>query len=221
MSIKKLITSRYSVRSFIDKEVSLELIKEILKTANSAPSGGNIQPWKIYVVSNNSYKELTTQAVSNFDNGVQEAIDYEIYPKPLADEYKKRRSECASDMYEAISIERDDIDSRMKQIRENFNFFGAPVGMIVTIDKSFAPNGWGHVGMFLQNLWLAAIDEGLGVCLQESWSIYPKTVKQVVKHPDNEMVWCGIAIGYPYTEDPINQYRTSRDSIDSFATFID
>ena len=93
---------------------------------------------------------------------------YEIYPKPLADEYKKRRSECASDMYEAISIERDDIDARMKQIRENFNFFGAPVGMIVTIDKSFAPNGWGHVGMFLQNLWLAAIDEGQGGLLSEA-----------------------------------------------------
>ena len=221
MNIKQLIESRYSVRSFLDKDVGFEKVKSILDTANSAPSGGNIQPWKVYVLGNNSKNELVTQALNNYDTGVQEDIEYEIYPKPLAEEYKKRRSQCAADMYDALSIARDDIDTRLKQVRENFKFFGAPIGMIVTIDKSFAQNGWGHVGMFLQNLWLTAISEGLGVCLQESWSIYPKTVKKVIDCPDNEMIWCGIAMGYPNNEDPINNYRTSRDSIDSFASFID
>ena len=221
MNIKQLIESRYSVRSFLDKDVGFEKVKSILDTANSAPSGGNIQPWKVYVLGNNSKNELITQALNNYDTGVQEDIEFEIYPKPLAEEYKKRRSQCAADMYDALSIARDDIDTRLKQVRENFKFFGAPIGMIVTIDKSFAQNGWGHVGMFLQNLWLTAIDEGLGVCLQESWSIYPKTVKKVIDCPDNEMIWCGIAMGYPNNEDPINNYRTSRDSIDTFASFID
>ena len=221
MNIKQLIESRYSVRSFLDKDVDFKKVKSILDTANSAPSGGNIQPWKVYVLGKNSKNELVTQALNNYDTGVQEDIEYEIYPKPLAEEYKKRRSQCAADMYDALSIARDDIDTRLKQVRENFKFFGAPIGMIVTIDKSFAQNGWGHVGMFLQNLWLTAIDEGLGVCLQESWSIYPKTVKKVIDSPDNEMIWCGIAMGYPNNEDPINNYRTSRDSLDSFASFID
>ena len=221
MNIKQLIESRYSVRSFLDKDVGFEKVKSILDTANSAPSGGNIQPWKVYVLGNISKNELVTQALNNYDTGVQEDIEYEIYPKPLAEEYKKRRSQCAADMYDALSIARDDIDTRLKQVRENFKFFGAPIGMIVTIDKSFAQNGWGHVGMFLQNLWLTAISEGLGVCLQESWSIYPKTVKKVIDCPDNEMIWCGIAMGYPNNEDPINNYRTSRDSIDTFASFID
>ena len=221
MNIKQLIESRYSVRSFLDKDVGFEKVKSILDTANSAPSGGNIQPWKVYVLGNNSKNELVTQALNNYDTGVQEDIEYEIYPKPLAEEYKKRRSQCAADMYDALSIARDDIDTRLKQVRENFKFFGAPIGMIVTIDKSFAQNGWGHVGMFLQNLWLTAISEGLGVCLQESWSIYPKTVKKVIDCPDNEMIWCGIAMGYPNNEDPINNYSTSRDSIDTFAFFID
>tara|TARA_B100001063_G_C16617248_1_gene478797 strand:+ start:224 stop:889 length:666 start_codon:yes stop_codon:yes gene_type:complete len=221
MNIKQLIESRYSVRSFLDKDVDFKKVKSILDTANSAPSGGNIQPWKVYVLGKNSKNELVTQALNNYDTGVQEDIEYEIYPKPLAEEYKKRRSQCAADMYDALSIARDDIDTRLKQVRENFKFFGAPIGMIVTIDKSFAQNGWGHVGMFLQNLWLTAIDEGLGVCLQESWSIYPKTVKKVIDCPDNEMIWCGIAMGYPNNEDPINNYRTSRDSIDTFASFID
>ena len=221
MNIKQLIESRYSVRSFLDKDVGFEKVKSILDTANSAPSGGNIQPWKVYVLGNNSKNELITQALNNYDTGVQEDIEFEIYPKPLAEEYKKRRSQCAADMYDALSIARDDIDTRLKQVRENFKFFGAPIGMIVTIDKSFAQNGWGHVGMFLQNLWLTAISEGLGVCLQESWSIYPKTVKKVIDCPDNEIIWCGIAMGYPNNEDPINNYRTSRDSLDSFASFID
>ena len=124
-------------------------------------------------------------------------------------------------MYNALAIGKDDLDSRFKQIRENYNFFGAPLGMIITIDKSFGKNGWGHVGMFLENLWLSAIDYGLGICLQESWSIYPKTVKEVTKHPDNEIVWCGVAVGYEDSSNPINQYRTKREDLDSFVKFID
>ena len=124
-------------------------------------------------------------------------------------------------MYNALSIEKDDLDSRFKQIRENYNFFGAPVGMIITIDRSFGNNGWGHVGMFLENLWLSAIHHGLGLCLQESWSIYPKTVKDFINHPDNEIVWCGVAIGYEDKDHPINQYRTRREDLKSFVKFID
>jgi nitroreductase len=92
--------------------------------------------------------------------------------------------------------------------------------MIITIDKSFGKNGWGHVGMFLENLWLSAIHHGLSLCLQESWSIYPKTVKEAINHPDNEIVWCGVAIGYADMNDPINNYRTRREELDSFVKFV-
>ncbi len=221
MNIKEGIEKRFSVRAFTDKVPSIELIKEILKTAGSAPSGGNIQPWKVYVLNENAKKSLSEKTLHNFDNGVQEEIEYEIYPKPLADEYKKRRYECGADMYNALSIKEDDLDSRFKQIRENYKFFGAPIGMIVTIDRSFGKNGWGHVGMFLENLWLSAIHHGLGICLQESWSIYPKTVKEFTKHPDNEMVWCVVAIGVEDSSHPINQYRTKREELSSFVKFID
>ena len=221
MNIKEGIEKRFSVRAFTDEVPSIELIKEILKTAGSAPSGGNIQPWKVYVLNENAKKSLSEKTLHNFDNGVQEEIEYEIYPKPLADEYKKRRYECGADMYNALSIKEDDLDSRFKQIRENYKFFGAPIGMIVTIDRSFGKNGWGHVGMFLENLWLSAIYHGLAICLQESWSIYPKTVKEFTKHPDNEIVWCGVAIGFIDSSHPINQYRTKREELSSFVKFID
>ena len=220
MNLKDIIKSRYSVRSFTKKNVDIEIIKEMLQISKCAPSGGNIQPWKVYVVTGNTKERLIERALSNYDNGVQEKIEYEIYPNPLDEEYKKRRSECAKDMYAALSIEQDDIESRLTQIRENFKFFGAPVGMIITIDKAFAVNGWGHVGMFIQNICLSAIDNDMGTCLQESWSIYPETVKDVLNIPDNEVVWCGIALGYPNLEHPINNYRTSRESIDKFVTFI-
>lgn len=220
MNLKDIIKSRYSVRSFTKKNVGIEIIKEILQISTCAPSGGNIQPWKVYVVTGNAKEKLIERALSNYDNGVQEKIEYEIYPNPLDEEYKKRRSECAKDMYAALSIEQDDIESRLTQIRENFKFFGAPVGMIITIDKAFAVNGWGHVGMFIQNICLSAIDNDMGTCLQESWSIYPETVKDVLNIPDNEVVWCGIALGYPNLKHPINNYRTSRESIDKFVTFI-
>ena len=220
MNLKDIIKSRYSVRSFTKKNVGIEIIKEILQISKCAPSGGNIQPWKVYVVTGNAKEKLIERALSNYDNGVQEKIEYEIYPNPLDEEYKKRRSECAKDMYAALSIEQDDIESRLTQIRENFKFFGAPVGMIITIDKAFAVNGWGHVGMFIQNICLSAIDNDMGTCLQESWSIYPETVKDVLNIPENEVVWCGIALGYPNLKHPINNYRTSRESIDKFVTFI-
>ena len=220
MNLKDIIKSRYSVRSFTKKNVDIEIIKEMLQISKCAPSGGNIQPWKVYVVTGNAKEKLIERALSNYDNGVQEKIEYEIYPNPLDEEYKKRRSECATDMYAALSIEQDDIESRLTQIRENFKFFGAPVGMIITIDKAFAVNGWGHVGMFIQNICLSAVDNDMGTCLQESWSIYPETVKDVLNIPDNEVVWCGIALGYPNLEHPINNYRTSRESIDKFVTFI-
>ena len=177
MNLKDIIKSRYSVRSFTNKNVDIEIIKEILHISACAPSGGNIQPWKVYVVTGDAKEKLVEKALANYDNGVQEKIEYDIYPNPLDEEYKKRRSECARDMYTALSIKQDDIESRLSQIRENFKFFGAPVGMIVTIDKAFAENGWGHVGMFIQNICLSAVDNDMGTCLQESWSIYPKLLK--------------------------------------------
>ena len=221
MNLNELIKSRYSVRNFTDDSVDIKTIRDILEIASNAPSGGNIQPWKVYVVTGSTKEKLIKKVLNNFDNGVQEKIEYDIYPNPLDEEYKRRRSECARDMYTALSIEQDDIELRLSQIRENFKFFGAPVGMIVTIDRAFAENGWGHVGMFIQNICLSAVDNDMGTCLQESWSIYPKTVKDFLNIPDNEVVWCGIALGYPNKEHPVNNYRTSRESIEKFVTFIE
>ena len=105
MNIKEGIEKRFSVRAFTKEVPDMKLISEILKTANAAPSGGNIQPWKVYVLNEQAKNNLAKETLQNFDTGVQEEIEYDIYPKPLADEYKKRRYECGADMYNALSIE--------------------------------------------------------------------------------------------------------------------
>ena len=137
MNIKEGIEKRYSVRAFTDEVPSIEIIKEILQVANFAPSGGNIQPWKVYVLDQKSKSKLAEKALNNFDTGVQEEVEYDIYPKSLAEEYKKRRFECGADMYSALSIKQDDLNSRLKQIRKNYNFFVITRGANVIIYGGF------------------------------------------------------------------------------------
>ena len=112
MNIKKLIESRFSVRNFLEKKVDTSIIINILETANKAPSGGNIQPWNVYVLNKKSKNKLISKALKNYNDGIQEKVEYEIYPKPLEEKYRLRRSQCASDMYKALSIERNDINKR-------------------------------------------------------------------------------------------------------------
>jgi len=221
MNILDAIQARQSIRSFKNKEVSKEIIENILNISRFAPSGGNTQPWKIYVLSQDLMKELETEVLSNLDNGVSETPNFDIYPQPMSDHLKNRVKECGRLMYGALEIGKEDVEGRLNQLKQNFSFFGAPVGMLVTVEKEVDLNGWGHVGMFIQNICLSAVDNDMGTCLQESWSIYPKTVKDVLNIADNEIVWCGIALGYPNKDHPINNYRTSRESIEKFVTFIE
>ena len=115
---------------------------------------------------------------------------------------------------------KDDIEGRLDQLKRNFSFFGAPIGMIITVEKEVDLNGWGHVGHFIQNICLASMEFGLGTCLQESWSMYPETVKNTLQLDDSEILWCGIAIGYPDNTHPINNYRTSREEVNKFTKFF-
>ena len=159
MNILDAIQARKSIRSFKNKEVPREIIENILNISRFAPSGGNTQPWKIYVLSND-------------------------------------------------------------QLKQNFSFFGAPVGMLVTVEKEVDLNGWGHVGHFIQNICLSSMEFGLGTCLQESWSMYPETAQKIVKFNESEILWCGIALGYPNEDHVINSYRTPREELKDFAKFL-
>ena len=132
MDIIDAIQKRQSIRSFEEKEVSQELIKEILNISKLAPSGGNTQPWKIYVLNKEIMKELELAVLNNLDAGVTEQPNFSIYPQPMSDHLKNRVKECGRLMYDALEIKKDNIEGRLNQLKQNFSFFGAPVGMIVT-----------------------------------------------------------------------------------------
>ena len=220
MNILDAIQARQSIRSFKTKEVSREIIENILDISRFAPSGGNTQPWKTYVLSKDLMKQLETSVLHNLDNGVSENLNFNIYPQPMSDHLKNRVKECGRLMYEALEIEKEDVEGRLNQLKKNFSFFGAPVGMLVTVEKEVDFNGWGHVGHFLQNICLSSMEFGLGTCLQESWSMYPETVKKILEIGESETLWCGIALGYPNHDDVINKYRTSREDLDNFVKFL-
>lgn len=220
MDIIEAIHKRQSIRSFKDREVSQETIREILNISKFAPSGGNTQPWKVYVLNQNIMKELESAILHNLDNGISEKPNFSIYPQPMSDHLKNRVKECGKLMYGALEIKKDDIEGRLNQLKQNFSFFGAPVGMLITVEKEVDLNGWGHVGHFIQNLCLLSIKFGLGTCLQESWSMYPKTVQKITNYNKSEILWCGVALGYPNNDHPINNYRTPREDIETFAKFL-
>ena len=220
MDIIEAIHKRQSIRSFKDREVSLKTVREILNISKFAPSGGNTQPWKVYVLNQNIMRELESAILHNLDNGISEKPNFSIYPQPMSDHLKNRVKECGKLMYGALEIKKDDIEGRLNQLKQNFSFFGAPVGMLITVEKEVDLNGWGHVGHFIQNLCLSSIEFGLGTCLQESWSMYPETVQKITNYKKSEILWCGVALGYPNNDHPINNYRTPREDIDTFAKFL-
>ena len=220
MDIIEAIHKRQSIRSFKDREVSQETLREILNISKFAPSGGNTQPWKVYVLNQNIMKELESAMLHNLDNGISEKPNFSIYPQPMSDHLKNRVKECGKLMYSALEIKKDDIEGRLNQLKQNFSFFGAPVGMLITVEKEVDLNGWGHVGHFIQNLCLSSIEFGLGTCLQESWSMYPETVQKITNYNKTEILWCGVALGYPNNDHPINNYRTPREDIETFAKFL-
>ena len=220
MKILDAIKGRQSIRSFKKMEVSKEIIEKILNISRFAPSGGNTQPWKIYVLSSDIMKELECSVLYNLDNGVSETPNFNIYPQPMSEHLKNRVKECGRLMYGALEIGKEDVEARLNQLKQNFSFFGAPVGMLVTVEKEVDVNGWGHVGHFIQNICLSSMEFGLGSCLQESWSMYPETVKKIINLTDSEILWCGIALGYPNEEHAINSYRTPREELENFVKFL-
>ena len=221
MNILDAIQARQSIRSFKNKEVSKEIIENILNISRFAPSGGNTQPWKIYVLSQELMKELETSVLSNLDNGVSETPNFNIYPQPMSDHLKNRVKECGRLMYGALEIGKEDVEGRLNQLKQNFSFFGAPVGMLVTVEKEVDLNGWGHVGHFIQNICLAAVDAGLATCLQEAWAGLPKLIKKYTGYGDEEILWCGIALGYEDPDHPVNSFRTKREEFESYAKILE
>ncbi|KAI9002603.1 nitroreductase [Hyaloraphidium curvatum] len=225
MKVSDAIHARHSCRQFLaDRPVPEETVRRLLELAARAPSGGNTQPWHVYVVTGKAKEELSKAARAEMGKGnFADKPEYQMYPKPAdSAAYMARRRKLGFDMYDLMGVGRTDAKARGEAAARNFDFFDAPVGLIVTVDRFSDRNAWGHVGMFLQTFCLAAAEMGLATCLQEAWSQYHTSV--VYKNlpiPQTEIVWCGIALGYEDKSAKVNTLKSEREPVDVFTKFFD
>ena len=217
MDVTEAVDSRKSIRAFLDKAVDNSLIKELLEKSSRAASGGNLQPWKIYVINGetmNSFHKFQSEWTE------PETPAYAIYPDNLKEPYKTSRYEVADDMYSLLGIEREDKEARFKQVLKNYEFFGAPAAFFCFVDRQMGRPQWSDLGMFLQTFMLLAREAGLDTCPQEAWAMKQESVTTFVEAPDELMLFCGMAIGYQDESEKVNELRTSRRPIEDWTVFL-
>lgn len=221
LSIKDAIVGRQSIRAYLPKPVPRETIREILKISSRAPSGSNTQPWKVYVLDGAPLKQVSHEMHDAFNRGEKHEGEYRYYPKEWRDPYLARRRANGWGLYGLLDITRDDKDKMKKQIGRNYLFFDAPVGFIFTIDRDLEVGAWFDYGMFMQNIMLAARSFGLETCPQQAFAQYHRILQKRLAIPAEEMVLCGMALGYADPDEKVNTFRTEREEVDQFTRFVD
>jgi nitroreductase len=221
MDMLQLMHDRHCIRAFLDKPVSDALIRDILEAARWAPSGTNTQPWQVIVVRGETKAKITQRLLAKRDEQVSPNPDYAYYPDNWVEPYRMRRIVCGKALYTALGIAREDKDRQKIAWENNYRFFGASVGLLFFIEKQLNQGSWLDLGMFLQNVMLAAKAVGLDTCPQASLAEYPDEVRDVLGLPAELAVVCGMSLGYADMEQPVNQFRLPREPVDTFTRWYD
>lgn len=217
--VDRIIGSRKSIRAFLPTPLVDGALDQILSVAARAPSGGNMQPWHVHVLEGAALRRFVEAACYAYDFQPEERrTEYEYYPSEFFEPYAARRRKVGWDLYNLLGIERGDKGKMREQQRRNFEFFGAPTGLIFTIDRRLAQGSWIDHGMFLQNIIIAARARGIDSCPQASWIEYPGVVARELNLPANEMIVCGMALGYADPDAIENKLQTEREPLDAFVT---
>ena len=217
MKVSDAVRARRSIRAFTTEPISNEVIKDLLALAARSPSGGNLQPWKIYVVNKQSMKKFL-EFQDSWDQ--PETPGYAIYPSGLTEPYRTSRYQLGEAMYDLLGIPRDDKDARLKQVMRNFEFFGAPAAIFCFVDKQMGPPQWSDLGMFLQTFMLLAQEAGIDTCAQEAWAMKNDSVSEFVGSGDNDILFCGLAMGYKDKDAVINKLSSERRPLKQWAKFL-
>ena len=218
MNVTEAIASRTSCRAFLPTPVPEATVRAILDTARHSPSGGNLQPWRVYALTGAPLRELLALIRSKLlAHPRGEGSEYDIYPTALWEPYRSRRFKCGEDLYATIDVARDDKFGRLLQFARNYEFFGAPVGLFFCLDRRLGPPQWADLGMYMQSVMLLAREHGLHTCAQEAWSVWYRTVGEFLELPPELMLFAGMALGYRDESAPINTLRTDRASVEEFA----
>jgi nitroreductase len=226
-AVDAAITSRRSVRAFLPTPVPRAVIEDILAVASRAPSGVNTQPWKVTVLTGRAKEELSRKVLAAHDANAAagstgaDVGEYDYYPTDWVPPYVERRRKVGWDLYGLLGIAKGDKARMHAQHGRNYSFFGAPVGMIFTIDRILRQGSWLDYGMFLENVMVAARARRLDTCPQAAFIGFHKVIAEHLQLPASEMVVCGMSLGHADETAPENRLVTQRESVSAFARFID
>jgi nitroreductase len=220
MDVRDAVASRFSCRSFLPTPIPEHIVRDIVERAARAPSGGNLQAWRVYAIAGKrieALKALLAPRMGELPNG--EGGEYQIFPTALKEPYRTRRFAVGEQLYQAIGIPRADRPARYRQFAKNFAFFGAPVGLFFAIDRSMLPAQWADLGGLIQTVMVLARGYGLHTCPQEAWITWQHTMRTFLDLPPDLMLFCGMALGHADEAAPINSWRSTRAPLEEFATF--
>jgi len=220
LSVDEAITSRRSVRAYKTDPVPQGTISHILEVASRAPSGTNMQPWHVHIFTGDALNSLTSSVLDAFWNEPDEhQSDRQHYLEKIRDPYLARRRKVGWDLYGILGIGKGEREKTREYHAQNYKFFGAPVGMIFTIDHDMGWMSWLDYGMFIQNICIAARGQGLHTCPQAAWGSYHDVVEKHLGLPEIQLVHCGMSLGYEDTEAAVNTLETEREPVKEFVTF--
>jgi nitroreductase len=227
-SVDQAISSRMSARAFLDRPVDRALLEHLLALASRAPSGTNTQPWKVYVLQGASRDGLVGKVCAAHDAlradpslAAEYKEEYDYYPEKWVSPYIDRRRENGWGLYGLLGITKGDKDRMHQQHQRNFRFFDAPVGLMFTVDRVMGQGSLVDYGMFMQNLMVAARGHGLHTCPQAAWNGFAKIIMPHIGAGDNEMLVCGMSLGYADPDDKVNDFHTPREPVASFTHWLD
>ncbi|GAA4491885.1 nitroreductase [Actinoallomurus oryzae] len=220
MDVYEAVLSRRAVRGFVDRAVPRETLERVLSAAARSPSGSNIQPWRVYVLTGGPLAEVKRLAGERLAAGDPwDEPEYDQYPTELKSPYRERRSDFGEKRYGALGIAREDLEARQRAASANWECFGAPAALFCYIDRGLGLPQWADVGMYLQTVMLLLRAEGLHSCPQMAWAKYRRSVAEALSPPDELILFCGMSIGF---EDvTVDHARMGRAPLDETVTFVD
>jgi len=221
-AVDQAITTRRSIRAFLPTPIPEATIREILDVSSRAPSGTNLQPWKVHVLTGAARGRFSDALLAAYDDPAeraQHAEEYDYYPREWVSPYIDRRRKIGWDLYGLLGIGKTDKDKMHAQHGRNYVFFDAPVGLIFTIDRVLAQGSWLDYGMFMENIMVAARGRGLDTCPQAAFTQFHRVIARELGLGDHEMVVCGMALGIADPDAVANRLATVRATVDEFTKF--
>jgi nitroreductase len=220
-AVDSIIKRRFASRSFTSRPIPRQTITDVLDVARFAPSGANIQPWRVYVVTGAKKEEISRALLKAHEEARdQHSSEYQYYASTMPEPYYSRRNQFGRLFYGSLGIQQSDTVGRARQTSKNYGFFGAPVGLIIAIDRRLEVGSWLDLGMFIQNVMIAAGARGLQTCPQETFSKYHALLRTLLPIPSEEIVVCGMSIGFA-DDDSINAGSLMpKAAVGEFAQFV-